>query len=1108
MIALSEGLTQLLIPVAALVGIGFALLQWFLVSRVKVSGSAHDSNNGYKEKLIEVDEEEEGIDNLEVSIKCSEIQHAISVGATSFLFTQYKYLGIFMGVFGVIIFLFLGSVRGFSTKTEPCTYNQGKTCKPALANAFFSTIAFLLGALTSVLSGFLGMKIATYANARTTLEARKGVGKAFITAFRSGAVMGFLLAANGLLVLYISINLFKLYYGDDWEGLYESITGYGLGGSSMALFGRVGGGIYTKAADVGADLVGKVERNIPEDDPRNPAVIADNVGDNVGDIAGMGSDLFGSYAESSCAALFVASISSFGISHDFTAMSYPLIISSMGIVVCLITTIFGTDLFEIKNVNEIEPTLKRQLLISTVLMTAGIAMVSFFALPSEFALFDFGTEKKVKNWHLFFCVAIGLWAGLAIGYITEYYTSSAYSPVQDVADSCRTGAATNVIFGLALGYKSVIIPIFAIAIAIYVSFSLAAMYGIAVAALGMLSTIATCLAIDAYGPISDNAGGIAEMAGMSHKIRERTDALDAAGNTTAAIGKGFAIGSAALVSLALFGAYVSRAGIKLVDVLTPKVFIGLIVGAMLPYWFSAMTMKSVGSAALKMVEEVRRQFNTIPGLMEGRAKPDYANCVKISTDASLREMIPPGALVMLTPLIVGTFFGVETLAGVLAGSLVSGVQVAISASNTGGAWDNAKKYIEAGVSEHAKSLGPKGSDCHKAAVIGDTIGDPLKDTSDGWESRWVKSDWKKDDNLAGEWNYTSGKWNGDPNDKGIQTSEDYRFYAISAEFPEVNNKDKTLVFQFSVKHEQKLDCGGGYMKLLSGDINQKKFGGDTPYSIMFGPDICGYSTKKVHAILTYDGTNHLIKKEVPCETDQLTHVYTFILRPDATYSILVDNVEKQTGSLYTDWDLLPPKKIKDPEAKKPEDWDDKEYIPDPEDKKPEGYDDIPKEIPDPDAKKPEDWDDEEDGEWTPSTIPNPEYKGPWKPKKIKNPNYKGKWKAPLIDNPDFKDDPDLYVFPKLKYVGIELWQVKSGTLFDNVLLTDDIEHAKKLAEETWGKQKDAEKAAFEEAEKKTEEEESKDDPVDSDVEDEDDDSDDVEESDADSKSDSSKDKFM
>ncbi|KAG0482546.1 hypothetical protein HPP92_010630 [Vanilla planifolia] len=463
----------------------------------------------------------------------------------------------------------------------------------------------------------------------------------------------------------------------------------------MALFGRVGGGIYTKAADVGADLVGKVERNIPEDDPRNPAVIADNVGDNVGDIAGMGSDLFGSYAESSCAALVVASISSFGVNHNFTGMCYPLLISSIGIIVCLLTTLFATDFFEIKAVKEIEPALKRQLIISTVLMTIGIALVSWLALPPSFTIFSFGEQKE----ELFFCVAIGLWAGLVIGFVTEYFTSNAYSPVQDVADSCRTGAATNVIFGLALGYKSVIIPIFAIAISIYVSFSLAAMYGIAVAALGMLSTIATGLAIDAYGPISDNAGGIAEMAGMSHRIRERTDALDAAGNTTAAIGKGFAIGSAALVSLALFGAFVSRAAITSVNVLSPKVFIGLIVGAMLPYWFSAMTMKSVGSAALKMVEEVRRQFNSIPGLMEGTTKPDYATCVKISTDASIKEMIPPGAL------------------------------IAISASNTGGAWDNAKKYIEAGASEHAKSLGPKGSDCHKAAVIGDTIGDPLKDTS-------------------------------------------------------------------------------------------------------------------------------------------------------------------------------------------------------------------------------------------------------------------------------------------------------------------------------------------------------------------------------------------
>ncbi|CAL4945269.1 unnamed protein product [Urochloa decumbens] len=375
-----------------------------------------------------------------------------------------------------------------------------------------------------------------------------------------------------------------------------------------------------------------------------------------------------------------------------------------------------------------------------------------------------------------------------------------------------------------------------------------------------------------------------------------------------------------------------------------------------------------------------------------------------------------------------------------------------------------------------------------AAVAGEVFFQEKFD--DGWEARWVKSDWKKEDNTAGEWNHTSGKWNGDADDKGIQTSEDYRFYAISAQYPEFSNKEKTLVLQFSVKHEQKLDCGGGYVKLLGGDVDQKKFGGDTPYSIMFGPDICGHATKKVHAILTKNGKNHLIKKEVPCETDQLTHAYTLIIRPDATYSILIDNAEKQSGSIYDDWDILPPKKIKDPEAKKPEDWDDKEYIPDPEDKKPEGYDDIPKEIPDPDAKKPEDWDDEEDGEWTAPTIPNPEYKGPWKQKKIKNPNYKGKWKAPLIDNPDYKDDPYLYAFDSLKHIGIELWQVKSGTLFDNILITDDPEYAKKFAEETWGKHKDAEKAAFDEAEKKKLEEESASAKDDDDADEEEDDADD------------------
>ena len=692
---------------------------------------------------------------------------AISEGATSFLITEYKYMGVFMvcmerweesgwvgarvlvqnhphvlltsppppflvqAGFSVFVFLLLGSEDGFSTvwKVDKAS---GIARAPAIYNGAFSTIAFLVGAVTSILSGFLGMKVATFANARTALEARKGIAPAFMTAFRSGAVMGFLLAGLGLLVLYILTALFKVVYGDDWVGLYEALTGYGLGGSSIALFGRVGGGIYTKAADVGADLVGKIEKDIPEDDPRNPAVIADNVGDNVGDIAGMGADLFGSFAESTCAALVISSVSSLGADHIGPAMAFPLLISAAGLVVCMATTFLATDLRPARVVSEIESTLKNQLIVSTALATPAVLAVSLCALPHSFTgIFAADPARAVHAWHLFICVAVGLWGGLAIGISTEYYTSNRYRPVQDVADACRTGAATDIIFGLALGYKSTIVPCFCIALAIFTSFSLASMYGIACAALGMLTTLSTGLAIDAYGPISDNAGGIAEMAAMGEDIRERTDALDAAGNTTAAIGKGFAIGSAALVSLALFGAYTVRAGITAAQssILDPRIFAGLLVGAMLPYWFSAMTMRSVGQAALAMVEEVRRQFNTIPGLMEGTARPDYRTCVEISTAASLSEMIPPGCLVMMTPIITGVLFGTRTLAGLLAGSLVSGVHMAVSMSNTGGAWDNAKKYVEAGASEHAASLGGKGSDAHKAAVIGDTVGDPLKDTS-------------------------------------------------------------------------------------------------------------------------------------------------------------------------------------------------------------------------------------------------------------------------------------------------------------------------------------------------------------------------------------------
>ncbi|KAG0569541.1 hypothetical protein KC19_6G098300 [Ceratodon purpureus] len=337
---------------------------------------------------------------------------------------------------------------------------------------------------------------------------------------------------------------------------------------------------------------------------------------------------------------------------------------------------------------------------------------------------------------------------------------------------------------------------------------------------------------------------------------------------------------------------------------------------------------------------------------------------------------------------------------------------------------------------------------------------------DGWESRWIQSDWRKNDGMSGKFVHTAGKWYGDDDDKGIQTTTDSRFFAISAKIPEFSNKGKTLVFQYQVKHEQKIECGGGYVKLMSGKVNQKSFSGDTPYTIMFGPDICGSQTKKVHAIIWYKGKNYEMKKTVECETDQLSHVYTLIIKPDSTYSILVDNKVKESGSLNKDWDLLPPKKIKDPSAKKPEDWEDKEFIPDPEDKKPEGYDLILKEIPDPDAKKPEDWDEEADGEWEAPLIPNPEYDGPWKQKEIKNPHYKGKWKAPLIDNPEFEEDPDMYVLPPLNYIGMELWQVKAGSVFDNFLLTDDPEYAKQFAEDTWGKIKEGEKEMFEEIDNK------------------------------------------
>ena len=702
-----------------------------------------------KEGLVEAENGTQVYDE-KITERLVTIQKYISDGAKAFLFAEYKILFWFIVVFGLLIFFLLGFPKtcgiavpmfngtACTAATEGCKWvipeDQLHRC---WGNGLASALAFVIGGLTSILCGYIGMSIAVYANARTATMCQVSWTDGFNTAFRAGSVMGFCLTSLGLLILYASLWIFGLFIHWDSDNthvseiFFECMTGYGLGGSSIALFGRVGGGIYTKAADVGADLVGKVEAGIPEDDPRNPAVIADNVGDNVGDVAGMGADLFGSLAESSCAALVVASVSD-ELNNNWGYLMYPLLVTAGGIVSSWLTSFFATSipLFQVKEEKHVERNLSLQLYISTVIATVVILVITKFFLPHKFcvikveeAINGSWCTKYSYKWAAYACVMCGLWAGLLIGKVTDYMTSYNYKPVQDVSESCTTGAATNIIFGLALGYKSVVIPIFAMAATIFVSFYFANMYGVALAALGMLSTLSTGLTIDAYGPITDNAGGIAEMTGLSASVRVKTDALDAAGNTTAAIGKGFAIGSAALVSLALFGAFVTRSHIQGVDILKPQTFAGLIVGAMLPYWFSSMTMKSVGEAAKSMVTEVRTQFKEHPGIMDYSEEPDYKRCVSISTNASLIEMIKPGVLVMLTPIITGVLFGVKTLTGVLAGGLVSGVQMAISASNTGGAWDNAKKYIEKG------NYGGKGSEAHKAGVVGDTVGDPLKDTS-------------------------------------------------------------------------------------------------------------------------------------------------------------------------------------------------------------------------------------------------------------------------------------------------------------------------------------------------------------------------------------------
>ncbi|MGA1741210.1 MAG: V-type H(+)-translocating pyrophosphatase [Pseudohongiellaceae bacterium] len=649
--------------------------------------------------------------NAEESTRLKAIHGAIAEGAMAFLKQEYRYLAVFMVAFALVIAVLIDD-----------THTEG------VHEGIYTAISFLFGALISIISGYIGMKVATAGNARTTVSARNNIADAFVVAMNSGAVMGFALvglATLGLIIIYLVMR--ALLPEVENNVLMEVIAGFGLGGSSIALFARVGGGIFTKAADVGADLVGKVEKGIPEDDPRNPAVIADNVGDNVGDVAGMGADLFGSCAESTCAALVISAIA---FSMDLNAMLYPIMISAVGIPVSLVTKM----LVRVHSEEQVAPALKKLLIISSVLMAVVIFFFTIWMIPGEFEI----NGETYSDMGVYWCFLSGLVAGLAVGLLTEYYTSDMYKPVQEIAKSCETGAATNIIFGLALGYKSTVLPYLAIAISIFISWELAGMYGIAIASLGMLGTLAIALTIDAYGPVADNAGGIAEMVGLDKEVRRRTDILDSAGNTTAAIGKGFAIGAAILTSLALFSAFLTHSQnlmreipefgadydlIGSITLLDPVVFVSLFMGAVLPFLFSAMTMKSVGAAAYDMIEEVRRQFREIPGIMEGQGRPQYGQCVAISTKAALREMIAPGVLIMGTPLVIGFLFGVPAVAGILAGSLVTGGVLAIASSNSGGAWDNAKKYIEAG------NLGGKGSEEHKAAVVGDTVGDPLKDTS-------------------------------------------------------------------------------------------------------------------------------------------------------------------------------------------------------------------------------------------------------------------------------------------------------------------------------------------------------------------------------------------
>lgn len=598
--------------------------------------------------------------------KMQEIAAAISEGARAFLFSEYKILVIFIVVLLVLIGLFI---------------NWG------------TAICFVVGALFSIAAGYFGMNVATKANVRTANAAQHGMNKALGIAFSGGSVMGMCVVGLGLLgcsLIYII------------TGNYDILFGFSLGASSIALFARVGGGIYTKAADVGADLVGKVEAGIPEDDPRNPAVIADNVGDNVGDVAGMGADLFESYVGALVSALTLG----VAVTGVFTGAGtiFPLVIAACGILASVIATFF---------VRSKEGSNPQKALSLGSYVSAALVVVAALVFSKVF----FGSMKEA------WAIISGLVVGLLIGIITEVYTSGDYKFVKKIAQQSETGSATTIISGVAVGMMSTWLPIILICVGIFISYKVSGLYGIALAAVGMLSTTGITVAVDAYGPIADNSGGIAEMAGLDPSVREITDKLDSVGNTTAAMGKGFAIGSAALTALALFVSYAQETGLQVISILDPSVVIGVLIGGMLPFVFSAMTMDSVSKAAYKMIEEVRRQFHEIPGILEGTGKPDYTSCVSISTKAALHEMVVPGLMAVLVPLIVGILLGTAALGGMLCGALVTGVLMAIYMANAGGAWDNAKKYIEEG--HH----GGKGSDAHKAAVVGDTVGDPFKDTS-------------------------------------------------------------------------------------------------------------------------------------------------------------------------------------------------------------------------------------------------------------------------------------------------------------------------------------------------------------------------------------------